>query len=50
MFSFSRGLGQTLGIALGGNIFQKYVLHTTLAYDSANLMLIRTPTANYPPT
>lgn len=25
MFAFFRGLGQTLGIAIGGNIFQKYV-------------------------
>lgn len=23
MFAFFRGLGQTLGIAIGGNIFQK---------------------------
>jgi len=44
MFSFFRGLGQTMGIAIGGTIFQKYValspfqfsnFHGWLTYYSA---------------
>ena len=30
MFSFFRGLGQTLGVAISGNIFQKYVREMVL--------------------